>query len=75
MKKQLTDDYLKMIEWLKDNDVDMIADQFFMAINYMNEQDLWEQEKESFRTMTHKLDLIRKEKLQDVFPEVQGLFE
>jgi MoaA/NifB/PqqE/SkfB family radical SAM enzyme len=74
-KKQLTDLYHNMADYCNSNKIDHVGNQWKMAANYMNEDDIFEREKNTFRNITKSLDKIRNEKFIDVFPELELMFK
>lgn len=74
-KKQLTDLYLDMASYCNSNRLENIGSQWKMAANYMNEDDIFEREKNTFRHITKSMDKIRNEKFVDVFPELESLIQ
>ena len=74
-KKVLTEEYNNLAEYCEANKVATIADQWKMAINYMNEEDIWEQERNTFRNITKNLDKVREEKFVNVFPELESMMK
>lgn len=62
--------------FLKENELPLFfKSRYEYFINYMNDCDKYEQFKGEFREMTDKLDNIRDENFNEIFPELGGYFD
>jgi sulfatase maturation enzyme AslB (radical SAM superfamily) len=73
IKDKITTDVNK---FLSENELPLFfRSRYEYFINYMNDKDTLEQYKSEFRDMTDKLDNIRGENFNDVFPELKGYYD
>lgn len=75
IKKQIEELYLDMADYCDSHKIERVGEQFKMAVNYMNEEDIFEQERNTFRNMTKNLDKIRNESFLEVFPELECMLK
>jgi MoaA/NifB/PqqE/SkfB family radical SAM enzyme len=73
IKETITQDVNK---FLSENDLPLFfKSRYEYFINYMNDKDTYEQHKTEFKDMTKKLDDIRAENFNDIFPELKGYYD